>query len=123
MKLEEIAKVCYEVNNAYCIAIGDYTNPMYSRLTDEEKDSLSLGVERNLMTNLSPEESHDIWMRNKLESGWQYGKEKDREKKTHPCLVAYEDLPRAQRAKDYIFVSLVRSLARFYEMEKQDERI
>ena len=31
---------------------------------------------------------------------WRYGPEKNSEKRTHPCLVPYEDLPAPEREKD-----------------------
>ena len=37
---------------------------------------------------------------------------KDAEKKTHPCIVPYSDLPVVQRAKDYLFREVVHTLAK-----------
>jgi hypothetical protein len=36
---------------------------------------------------------------------------KDPEKKQHPCMVPYADLPAAQRAKDALFLGTVRNMA------------
>ena len=35
----------------------------------------------------------------RLSEGWTYGARRDDEKKTHPCLVPYEELPEIE--KDY----------------------
>jgi hypothetical protein len=43
--------------------------------------------------------------------GWKYGPVKDPEKKEHPCFVPYDRLPTEQKAKDYIFGAVVKSLA------------
>jgi len=43
----------------------------------------------------------------KVDSGWVYGEVKDVEKKTHPCIVPYEQLPVEQQSKDYIFKGIV----------------
>jgi hypothetical protein len=45
----------------------------------------------------------------KKADGWVYGEVKDPEKKEHPCLVEYEELPKDQQAKDSLFIAVVRS--------------
>jgi hypothetical protein len=40
-----------------------------------------------------------------------YGEVKDAEKKTHPCIVPYKDLPPEQQAKDHLFKAVVSALA------------
>ena len=42
---------------------------------------------------------HEVWSKNRLDDGWTYGPVRDDQKKTHPCLVPYEELP--EREKDY----------------------
>jgi len=56
-------------------------------------------------------DSHDSWLEEKRRDGWKYGPVKDPERKEHPCFVPYEQLPPEQRAKDYIFQGVARSLA------------
>lgn len=43
---------------------------------------------------------HERWMRFFLLYNWRYGPEKNSEKRTHPCLVPYADLPAPEREKD-----------------------
>lgn len=49
--------------------------------------------------------SHVSWMNHKTREGWVWGPVKDAEKKEHPCMVAYEELPPEQRKKDAVVVS------------------
>jgi hypothetical protein len=42
---------------------------------------------------------HEEWAKMRLDDGWKYGPVRDDLKKTHPCLVPYEDLPESE--KDY----------------------
>lgn len=42
---------------------------------------------------------HEVWSANRMAEGWTYGPERDDNKLTHPCLVAYEQLPESE--KDY----------------------
>lgn len=38
--------------------------------------------------------------------GWRYGPVRDREAKTHPDMVPYDELERRERDKDAVFVAL-----------------
>ena len=43
---------------------------------------------------------HEVWARERIAQGWTYGEQRNDELKTHPCLVAYEDLPEDEREYD-----------------------
>lgn len=53
---------------------------------------------------------HDLWMASKLAEGWVYGPERDYVKKTHPSLVPNEELSELEKAKDQLFINVVRAL-------------
>jgi len=55
---------------------------------------------------LSAEAAHDSWWREYERMGWQYGPERDQEKKTHPDMVSFSVLPKSERDKDEIFLRL-----------------
>lgn len=48
-------------------------------------------------------ERHESWMKMHLESGWVYGEEFDPQKKTHPNLKPWDELPPSTRSKARIF--------------------
>ena len=105
---ERIARFCHEVNRAYCAALGDISQLTWEDAPDWQKKSAMNGVKLH-MTNpvAGPESSHVNWMAEKLADGWKYGEVKDPEKKEHPCLVPFSELPTDQQAKDYIFRAIV----------------
>lgn len=43
---------------------------------------------------------HDVWAAQRMKEGWRYGEVKDSEKKTTPCMVAYEELPYEEQEYD-----------------------
>ena len=43
---------------------------------------------------------HEVWAQNRINEGWTYGKVRDDEKKQHPCLVPYEELPENEKEYD-----------------------
>lgn len=102
-----IAEVCHEANRAFCISIGDNSQPSWKDAPDWQKVSAINGVEFHFNNRNSPASaSHDNWLKFKIEDGWKYGPEKDPEKKEHPCIVPYEQLPINQQIKDHIFRSI-----------------
>jgi len=108
---EEIAKVCHEVNRAYCEALGDTSQPTWADAPEWQRSSAVNGVEMHQSDpQAGPEASHLCWTGEKLVQGWKYGEEKDPEAKTHPCMVPFDQLPVEQQAKDYIFRAVVLAL-------------
>ena len=107
---EEIARVCHEVNRAYCQSLGDNSQPKWEDAPEWQRASARMGVDLHCMGDFGPEASHLSWMKQKLEENWVYGEVKDPEAKTHPCLVPFEQLPREQQAKDFIFRGVVHAL-------------
>jgi len=103
----EIAKLCHEVNRAYCEALGDTSQLPWLEAPKWQLESAGNGVMFHLENeNTKPEDSHNSWMDEKREAGWKYGRIKDAEKKEHPCFVPYDQLPAEQKAKDYIFKAI-----------------
>lgn len=124
MNYEAIARVCHMVNNAYCDAIKDKTQPSWKEVNEQLKLSVIAGVKfLEANPDASPSEQHDAWMQNKLADGWVYGETKDEKQKTHPCLVPYEQLPLEQRVKDYLFQAVVRALLPLLSPEKSSEEL
>lgn len=107
--IEAAARAAHEANRAWCIAHGDTSQPSWDDAPDWQRSSCLKGV-GGVMAGNGPRESHEGWLAEKVAAGWVYGPVKDPEAKTHPCMVAYEDLPPEQRAKDGIFVGVVRAV-------------
>ena len=97
-----IAERCHEANRTWCERHGDHSQKNWEESGWEMQDSCIKGVEGILAGN-TPEQSHESWTKHRTEHGWVYGEVKDPEKKTHPCLVTYAQLPVEQRVKDTIF--------------------
>lgn len=107
---EEIARACHEVNRAYCQALGDTSQPAWEDAPEWQRASARLGVELHMSGDHGPEASHESWMKQKLEEGWKYGPVKDPERKEHHCIVPFDQLPREQQAKDFLFRAVVHAL-------------
>lgn len=109
-KVNFVARVCHEVNRAYCEALGDTSQKPWNEAPNWQRESARMGVDLHLMGNFGPEASHLSWMAEKQRTGWTYGPVKDEAKKEHPCMVPFAELPREQQAKDFIFRGVVHAL-------------
>lgn len=111
----ECARICHEVNRAYCAFQGDMSQPSWKDAPDWQKQSAVNGVRYHLThPNSKPEDSHNNWLEEKRIDGWKWGPVKDPETKEHPCYVPYDQLPEFQQAKDYLFIAVVRG---FFKQE------
>jgi hypothetical protein len=113
---EACARAAHEVNRAYCLAIGDGSQPSWENAPDWQKVSALKGVVTAL-AGATPRESHEAWRAEKERDGWVYGETKDPAAKKHPCMVPYDALPPEQREKDMLFLCAVRPMARALGLE------
>jgi RyR domain len=111
MTIENIAAICHEANRAYCFTIGDGSQPQWQDAPEWQCKSAVQGVQWRIENPEAPiSAQHEEWLKAKEADGWKYGPVKDPDKKTHPCLVPYGDLPREQTVKDELFVAIVMAL-------------
>ena len=52
------------------------------------------------LTELLAKNTHDIWAKQRFAEGWTYGMKRNDERKEHPCLVPYDELPDSEKQYD-----------------------
>jgi len=109
-KIAICAEAGHEVNRLYCQSLGDLSQPLWADAPSWQKESAIKGV-AGAIEGASPEDSHKSWLVEKEATGWKYGPVKDPEKKEHPCMVPYADLPEDQQLKDFLYLTTVRAMA------------
>jgi ryanodine receptor 2 len=55
-----------------------------------------------MLTEKLAENAHELWALNRLRQGWTYGSSRDDDRKQHPCLVPYDQLPESEKEYDRI---------------------
>jgi RyR domain len=114
MNAELAAKIAHEVNRAFCLRLGDTSQPSWEDAPAWQRDSAKNGIHLHWNAladgkDLPPSASHESWLKEKLDNGWKYGPTKNPETKEHPCCVPYEELPADQQTKDYLFSAVARA--------------
>jgi ryanodine receptor 2 len=52
------------------------------------------------LTEILASHVHDTWMRIRLDEGWKLGPRRDDERREHPCLMPYAQLPEVEKECD-----------------------
>ncbi len=111
-KIEQIAKACHNANRVLQAMLSEPVSASWEESSDHIRASAVDGVIAAINDpDRGPGGSHVGWLKFKEADGWVYGEVKDEVAKTHPCMVPYEQLPPAQKAKDEMFLAIVRSLS------------
>jgi len=50
------------------------------------------------------ENTHELWARQRIADGWQYGPQRNDDIRRHPCLVPYDQLPESEKEYDRLTV-------------------
>ena len=61
---------------------------------------IELPEELKMLVEQMSKNVHEVWAETRIKQGWTYGPQRSDEKKTHPCLIPYEDLPEEEREYD-----------------------
>ena len=128
-ELETLAMACYTLNQDYCDAITlDYEYTFWADLDRDVQLSYIAAVytlfnKLELMypqdrTNVDKlaKEQHDAWLESRKAEGWSFGLSVNKELKTHPNMVEWEELSHEEKLKDILFVTTV--LAHFNRIKK-----
>lgn len=109
--VREIAIICHEANKAYCESLEDFSQLHWDDAPEWQKISAMKGVAFHMdHPDATDAASHENWLVEKRVTGWTYGLVKDETKKTHPCIVPFDQLPPEQQMKDRLFRSIVNAL-------------
>jgi len=112
-EVEQIAFVAYQLNKVYCEFNDDDSQLDWYDAEEWVCESIRNGVKFRLdNAEVSASLSHENWLAHKQATGWKYGKIKDIEKKEHPCMVPFDELPVSQQFKDVLFKAVVDAMRR-----------
>jgi hypothetical protein len=109
--LLRIAMAVHEMNRAWCEINGDYSQAPWAESPEWQRKASISGIKYIMEhPDIAPGFQHVQWVNDKLADGWKYGPIKDAEKKEHPMLIPFEQLPWEEQVKDAIFVTTAKML-------------
>lgn len=120
--LYDLMRLLHSVNKAICDSLGDYSQPTWDDISSSVMITSSSyqdhqGNVKSIYNSIEFIKSnpdcdagafHQNWCDFMQSRGWKYGPVKDSEKKEHPCLVQFKDLPQEQITKDAVFMTIVK---------------
>lgn len=111
MNTYAIAGAAHEVNRIYCQTLDDWSLPHWEDVPDWKQQVIMRGVDffRD-NPDCDPGDLHENWRKDMRAEGYGFGPEKDSHKKTHPCMVPWDELLPEQRRKDVLFAAVCRAL-------------
>ena len=59
-----------------------------------------LSAEMKALTEQLAQNVHEVWSAGRIADGWRWGEQRDDERKLHPCLVPYDQLPESEKEYD-----------------------
>lgn len=95
---EFVARIAHQCWCAYQMAAGQDWNPVMTEAQFTSQIQAARWFIEN--PNASAADNHQNWWEHKIQTGWKYGPKKDVEKKEHPDMVPFSDLPRVEKMKD-----------------------
>lgn len=107
----DVARICHSANRKLCETLGDFSHDRWEQSPEWYQAKVLSCVRAHLRDPMmTPKESHESWMDHMQVDGWAYGPEFDRDKKTHPCLIPFEELTLEDQRKDYLFCNIIEAL-------------
>ena len=82
----------------------------YSFMTDEKLDIIKRTIDHINEDKTTDESVHNIWLRGKQSRGWEYSYLYDKDAKTSPSMLPYDEITRHQKDKVAVIHSLISSL-------------
>lgn len=78
------------------------TTPAGGTYSPHPADTASVEIppEISALTERLARNTHENWASQRIELGWRHGPVRDDERKEHPCLVPYDELPEDEKDFD-----------------------
>jgi hypothetical protein len=107
------AQIAYKLDQAYQVAISGESRPNWHELKPEDRKNITDRAIYYLTDpNAVVSSLHERWAHTKYSEGWSYAPQFSEEKKHHPMLVSYADLPLSRRVGDTLFMQTIQTLSR-----------
>nr|WP_083332737.1 RyR domain-containing protein [Hyphomonas sp. Mor2] len=109
--IEAISRTVHEALRAWAFAVEAREIPEWSQAPDWMRESTRESVQFIFdHPDAGAGAQHEQWMEQKHADGWVFGETRDNDKKIHPSLVPFNELPDSEQKKDKLINAIVRAL-------------
>ena len=100
------------------------TDPMDALPRPVDLTDIELTSELARLAERIAENTHNVWMQQRLRDGWRFGPNRDDLLQETPCLVPYGELPEGEQAYDRaVAVQAVKLILRLgYDITPREDR-
>lgn len=113
----QIAEIIHSCTSRIPRIDGSFVD-VWSDLTELQKEHATQAVrEIYSAPKKTPEELHNLWMKPLIENGWTKG-DYNFEKKQHPSIIPFNELPESEILKDELWAALTECFRKYYNCEK-----
>jgi len=122
MDIEQIAKTIHYGLLQYCETLKmNISGEYWDECTHWYKKTLMWNVDQVITgsPSMSPERTHENWMTEQLVDGWKYAATYNEEKKEHPFMLPYRQLPDEGKGYVLLFLSMAKAARKFIK-ENED---
>lgn len=101
---------------------NEMNHPDYTPHPIDTSD-IQLSEEMKQLVELIAHNVHDTWAQSRLKEGWTWGPALDGDRKHHPCLVEYDELPETEKEYDRnTSIATLKTILKLgWTIEKQQE--
>ncbi len=109
-EVDACARHAHEGHRIYRQLMGDLSHKPWDEIDVVHRQPVYVAVIGIVESDDDAVRSHERWVQNLTATGWTKGEKKDGERKTHPNLVPWEDLPNEVQELNKMFVRSVKSM-------------
>lgn len=110
-----IAEICLNAVSVHAQAFGGTVPKWNEALQEQQQQAVDEVLCYLNRPEATPYQLHGGWIQDMLDAGWSRGNEFSAERKLHPGLVPFVDLPAERQAEKLLVHELVRQLTPFLE--------
>lgn len=111
MVIYKIAQECHKMHNLICKSQGEPTRE-WSDLPKAHIDTITSSIQLIQEGKVNdPKDSHNNFMRKKLDDGWTWGEKWCDVNKTNPRLCLFENMTPINLLKEEVFIATVKMLS------------
>lgn len=121
LAMDQVAGVTFQMIDAYNVIVdgAEPRTDWWFLPEDEQAMTMQAVTALRDAPEISPQQNHERWVEIMLERGWTIGPEVDLDRKEHPFLIPFEELPPAAKRMNYANYLIVLVLSRpIEELEK-----